>query len=63
MIFCSGGATFGRENVIITNSEVKHNAHAFNLVMEKGLLVVRPLMVEDVNRLGPACLATIFGVV
>jgi hypothetical protein len=63
MIFRSGGVTFGRENATIINPEVKYNAHAFNHMMEKGLPVVRPLMVEDVNRLGPACLATIFGVV
>ena len=32
-------------------------------VMEDGKAVVRPLTAEDIDRLGPACLANIFGVV
>ena len=33
------------------------------VLMEDGKAVVRPLTAEDVDRLGPACLANVFGAV
>ncbi len=49
------------KHATITLPEVKGDEYVFNPVMEDGQPLVRPLTAEDIDRLGPACLATVFG--
>jgi hypothetical protein len=50
-------------NATITLPELEGNGYAFNPVKEDGQELVRPLTAEDVDRIGPACLATVIGVI
>lgn len=47
----------------VTAPELQDDTYVFVPVMEDGKAAVRPLTAEDIDRLGPACLANIFGVV
>ena len=49
------------KNATITFPELVGNGYIFKPVMENGRPAVRPLTAEDVDRLGPACLAAILG--
>lgn len=51
------------KHATITLPEVKDDAYVFNPVIEDGHEVVRALTAEDIDRIGPACLANIFGVI
>ena len=47
----------------ITVPKLQDDKYVFEPVMEDGKAVVRPLTAEDVDLLGPACLANVFGAV
>ena len=47
----------------VTVPRLQDDKYVFVPVMEDGKAVVRPLTAEDVDRLGPACLANVFGAV
>ena len=47
----------------VTVPELQDDTYVFTPAMEDGKAAVRPLTAEDIDRLGPACLANIFGVV
>lgn len=51
------------KHATITTPEVKDDGYVFNPVMEDGKPLVRALTAEDIDRIGPACLANIFGVI
>jgi hypothetical protein len=47
----------------VTVPEVKDDKYVFKPVMEDGKALVRPLTAEDVDILGPACLANVIGAI
>jgi hypothetical protein len=47
----------------ITVPKLQDDKYVFEPVMEDGKAVVRPLTAEDIDLLGPACLANVFGAV
>lgn len=47
----------------VTVAEVQDDKYVFKPVMEDGKALVRPLTAEDVDILGPACLANVIGAI
>ena len=47
----------------ITVPELKDDKYVFVPVMENGKVAIRPLTAEDIDRLGPACIANVIGAV
>ena len=47
----------------VTVPEVQDDKYVFKPVMEDGKALVRPLTAEDVDILGPACLASVVGAI
>jgi hypothetical protein len=47
----------------VTVPRLQDDKYVFDPVMKDGKAVVRPLTAEDIDRIGPACIANIIGVV
>lgn len=47
----------------ITTPNLQDETYVFVPVIEEGKAAVRPLTAEDIDRIGPACLANIFGII
>ena len=47
----------------ITGPRLQGDKYVFDPVMEDGKALVRPLTAEDIDRIGPACIANVIGVV
>ena len=47
----------------ITVPRLQDDKYVFDPVMEDGKALVRPLTAEDIDRIGPACIANVIGVV